>query len=108
MNKNNTALKRTDVASMYVSKEDRFVVSLIIGYGSEGHVKTADDALGAMWNLVSVDGATTQWSVHDRWTGETRLVNQIDMMKLAKDPSVKWVSGAGDASPSNTKNRGTP
>lgn len=83
---------RGKVDSIYVADNDRFVVSLIVGYSdddldndeNEGYAALSDEEkalVAARWALaLTTDEGShgTQWHVLDRQTGETYTFEQED------------------------------
>jgi hypothetical protein len=70
-----------EVGSIYVDPgmRGRFVVSLVVSYGSEDGVETPKEALAAALRLVSDDGQDgTVWFVADRKNGSIRGYTQED------------------------------
>jgi hypothetical protein len=67
---------REEVASIYVESDDRYVVSLIVGYHDGAASGAMDAALAAL--ETTRDGAQygTVWKVHDRVTGEMHTFEQ--------------------------------
>lgn len=67
------------MTSHYVSEKDRYVVSLIVGYGDGDGVSSPEEAAFYALELTRDGGCSgTQWSVLDRVTGETRMLEQSD------------------------------
>ena len=76
----------SEIGNTYVGDEDRFVVSLIVGYGREDGVTSAEQAVAAALDLTREFGAgDTQWHVHDRATGRSCVVEQSDAEALSVD-----------------------
>jgi hypothetical protein len=66
-----------EVRSTYLGALDRFVVSLIAGFGEEEGIQTPEEALSAAVRLTQdEDSRGTQWYVHDRQTGITQMFEQ--------------------------------
>jgi hypothetical protein len=72
--------RHTDIESIYVAEEDRFVVGLIVGYhGTEEDPfpRNAKEAAAAALRLTTDEGASdTHWFVFDRKTGKGRFLEQ--------------------------------
>lgn len=75
--------------TIYVRPEDRYVVSLIIGYQEAGPGDTKErppidnPRAAAFWALRLTrdqDSPDTVWCVYDRVTDETILLEQADLM----------------------------
>ncbi len=76
----------SEIGNTYVGDEDRFVVSLIVGYGREDGVTSAERAVAAALDLTREVGAgDTQWHVYDRATGRSRIIEQSDAEALSMD-----------------------
>lgn len=79
-----------DTNSIYVSSAERFVVSLIVGYGDEDLETIGQDgddpmmkAAAAALGLTTDEGSSgTMWHVHDSKTGIGRFFEQGDFYKL--------------------------
>ena len=75
--------------TIYVRPDDRYVVSLIVGYQQSGRTPgnagAATNPAAAAYNAYMLtqdeDAAGTLWSVHDRVTGGTTLLTQAEFMK---------------------------
>lgn len=66
-----------DLGNTYVDLKNRFIVSLIVGYGPEDGVTSPEAALAAALELTrDLDSSSTQWYVHDRETGVLHLIEQ--------------------------------
>ena len=77
------AFHREEVSSIYVDENERFVVSLIVGYGDGDDVESADVAAAAALALTCDLGATgTVWHVCDRESGTMHQFEQGDFMDL--------------------------
>lgn len=73
-------LYATTVKSPYVTDADRFVVSLVVGYGKEGITKDPLEAAKSALSLTrDADSGDTQWHVLDRNTGVTYIYDQSEM-----------------------------
>ncbi|MDW5593011.1 hypothetical protein VSS74_01590 [Conexibacter stalactiti] len=69
----------TETASSYAGWNDRFIVSLIVGYGPD-EAATAEDACALARDLVVGDGSDgTRWFVHDRAKGTDLVVHQGEL-----------------------------
>jgi len=70
--------ERYEVSSIYVHNDERFVVSLIVGYSPDRDgVRTPEEAALATLDLTRDDGAGgTHWRVYDRATGQTHTFEQ--------------------------------
>ena len=65
------------IGNTYVSDEDRFVVSLVVGYAEDEDVTTAHQAAAKALSLTRDLGSfDTHWYVYDRQTGELALIEQ--------------------------------
>ena len=74
------AITLADIGNTYVSADDRFVVSLIVGYKESEGVDTALEAGRAALALTTAsDSCDTHWYVHDRKTGVTQYFDQSDL-----------------------------
>lgn len=75
------------VDPVYVDPEDRFIVSLVVGYSNgRDKVKTAEEAVLAALNLTRDDNSgDTLWNVYDRKTGRSELVMQSDAEASSND-----------------------
>jgi hypothetical protein len=70
-------INANEVRSTYLGALDRFVVSLIVGYGDDDGVQTPEEALSAAVRPTQdEDSRGTQWYVHDRHTGITQMFEQ--------------------------------
>lgn len=69
---------RNEVASIYAHRNERFVVSLVVGYDpSEGDVLTPKSAAASALELTRNDGSNgTVWFVYDRQTGQLHQFEQ--------------------------------
>ena len=66
-----------ELGSTYADADDRFVVSLIVGYGEKDDVSTPQQAVGAALGLTTDDDSPdTQWYCFDRKTGILRMIEQ--------------------------------
>lgn len=67
-----------ELESTYVDPDDRFVVSLLVGYNpADGHVLTVEEAANAALQLThDGDSGGTNWYVHDRETKKTVMLEQ--------------------------------
>lgn len=66
----------TETASSYAGWNDRWIVSLIVGYGAE-EARTAAAACESAHDLVVGAGSEgTRWYVHDRADGSTVVIPQ--------------------------------
>lgn len=82
-------LRLIDVDSIYVGDQDRFVVSLIIGY-TDNEARSAEQA-GALGLMVTQgpQQRSTVWSVYDRVTDTHSRFEQAELqdgLDLADDP----------------------
>lgn len=74
------ALRLKEIGNTYVGVEDRFVVSLVVGY-SDGRdrINTPKEAAAAALALTRDDGSEgTHWYVYDRNTGRMSLLEQSE------------------------------
>ena len=70
------AFNRTEVSSVYVRPDARYVVSLIIGY-ADAEISSPEAAVAATLQMTQgQDRKHLVWVVHDRETGETREIEQ--------------------------------
>lgn len=70
-------LNPLELNSIYVGDRDRFVVSLIVGYGKEDRAKTPEQALyGALSLTTDENQDDTNWFVFDRKKGTGRFYEQ--------------------------------
>lgn len=68
---------REEVDSIYVDRNSRFVVSLIVGYAEDEGVMSPEGAIHAALELTRDEGcATTHWCVYDRLTGIAKIIEQ--------------------------------
>lgn len=69
-----------EVDSIYVDSDERFVVSLIVGYSAPDHgvaPKTPKEAAAAALALTRDEGSYgTHWFVYDRQTGKMHRFEQ--------------------------------
>lgn len=67
-----------EVGNTYVGPEDRFVVSLIVGYPSgECDVHTPEQAAAMALELTRDEGSSdTHWYVYDRETKQLQIIEQ--------------------------------
>ena len=71
------SVKGEEVRSIYVGDRDRFVVSLIVGYGDGDDVHDPKTAAAAALSLTNDGGQEgTIWHVYDRQTGEVHQFEQ--------------------------------
>jgi hypothetical protein len=69
--------ERREVGSLYTTARDRFVVSLVVGFGGWPRAaKTAEEALRDA--MVFADCKDTVWFVYDRLTGTLRALARSD------------------------------
>jgi hypothetical protein len=69
-------LTMEEIGNTYVGPNDRFVVSLVVGYSPEDGVTSPLYALKAALELIGVEGYDTHWYVHDRENNITRQFEQ--------------------------------
>jgi hypothetical protein len=68
-----------EVKTIYVGLDDRFVVSLIVGYSEVDGICSPEQAAAAALSLTRDAGSgDTCWYVHDRTSGETRVIEQAE------------------------------
>ncbi len=81
MLKGTEPLKIEEIGNTYVGPEDRFVVSLVVGYNQEDSgVRTAKQAARAALQLTLDEGSNdTHWYVFDRKTGVLSLFEQKEI-----------------------------
>jgi hypothetical protein len=76
------ALSIEEIGNTYVGEQDRFVVSLVVGYGAPDEtpeVTTPEQAAYLALDLTTDLGSHgTHWYVHDRQTGITHTLEQSD------------------------------
>jgi len=61
-----------EVSTIYAGDRDRFIVSLVVGYGEDDGVSSPRDAAYYALRLTVEDGSEdTVWRVFDRKTGKT-------------------------------------
>jgi hypothetical protein len=81
--------QRHEVSSLYTTVRDRFVVSLIVGFGTWPRAaKTPEEALRDA--LAFADCKETVWFVYDRHTGSLQALARKDAGEdrdLAKGPT---------------------
>jgi hypothetical protein len=67
-----------EIGSTYAGPEDRFLVSLVVGYEPGEGVHTPEQALSRTLEMIqeSESRGDTQWHVHDRKTGITHVLEQ--------------------------------
>ncbi len=71
-----SSFRRHEVSSIYVGPDDRYIVSLLVGYASED-VRTPKEAARAALDLTRDCGAAdTHWFVYDRVTQLTHMFEQ--------------------------------
>ena len=75
---------RAEVDSIYTHQNERFVVSLIVGYGSPADgVDSPELAAAAALALTRDEGMDgTVWFVHDRQTGQTLQFEQSEFEEV--------------------------
>jgi hypothetical protein len=74
-----------EIDSIYVHPNERFVVSLIVGYGGpgQGEVRSPRRAAAAALDLTRDEGSNgTHWFVYDRKTGAMHLFEQDEFEDL--------------------------
>lgn len=79
-----------ELGNTYAGPNDRFIVSLIVGYqDTDKHQPaTAKQAGAAALDLTTDDGShDTHWYVFDRKTGELHMFEQGDLEHAAKCPA---------------------
>ena len=71
-------LRIEEIGNTYVGTEDRFVVSLVVGYSdSRDGIETPEEAAAAALALTTGGGSEdTHWYVYDRKSGEMTLLEQ--------------------------------
>jgi hypothetical protein len=85
--------RRNEVTSIYVDPDERFVVSLVVGYSARDDVHTAEDAARTALELTQDDNATgTVWHVFDRQTQQMHRLSQREF-----DPAFASEDDDGDA-----------
>ena len=68
-----------EVDSTYITDNERFIVSLIVGYNADEFSPTAKAACARALSLVTSDDRdSTQWRVFDRKTGKLKMFEQSD------------------------------
>jgi hypothetical protein len=81
-----------ELGNTYVDDTDRFIVSLIVGYGPESpSIKTPHQAVGAAFALTTdMDSShDTQWYCFDRKDGSLHLIEQGDATEPVEDEQVQ-------------------
>lgn len=81
-----------EIDSVYVESNERFVVSLIVGYGATSPLVTrAEQAAAAALALTTDESrADTRWYVYDRATKEMTRFEQGDLEAVEFDePSLE-------------------
>lgn len=74
-------LRPAEIETAYVQDSDRFVVSLIVGYGQADGVTSPAAALAAALDLTRDAGsAGTQWYVFDRQSQRMHRLEQSDVV----------------------------
>lgn len=77
-----------EVDSIYVGEKDRFVVSLVVGYGAPGEThkgfpRTPKQAAAAALALTTEIGShDTLWHVYDRKTGQMHKLEQQEFYEI--------------------------
>ena len=72
-----------EVDSIYTHQNERFVVSLIVGYGAGDGVDSPELAAAAALALTRDEGSDgTVWMVHDRQTGQTLQFEQSEFEEV--------------------------
>ena len=80
------AFNRLEVSSVYVSPQDRFVVSFIVGYAPD-QVDNAPVAAAAFMEMLCGEGSeTTHLSVYDRATGQTVSMTKEEVAMFMMKP----------------------
>jgi len=72
----------TELGNTYVHPNDRYVVSLIVGYEDKEATSPEHAAAAALALTQDVDAGGTQWYVYDRKTGMLHLLEQSDFESL--------------------------
>lgn len=75
-----------ELGNTYVSRGNRFVVSLLVGYGGDEdpNITDAETAAAAALALTRDEGSYgTQWYVFDRETGVLHMIEQRDIEEKA-------------------------
>ncbi len=74
-----------EVGSSNVGPSDRFVVSLVVGFGPTDEVRTPKQAVAAALGLITEDDGApdTQWRCYDRRTNQMRIVQQREAADVA-------------------------
>lgn len=73
------AFERTEVDSAYVDTEDRYVVSLIVGYAGDTTDSPREAAAAALSLTRDGGSGDTTWFVYDRLTGLSHEFEQADI-----------------------------
>jgi hypothetical protein len=69
-----------EVSTIYVSDRDRYIVSLIVGYGDGDGVTSPHEAADFALQLTTDEGSRdTVWRVYDRETEETFEFTQREL-----------------------------
>ena len=83
---------RDELETIYVRPNDRYVVSLIVGY-AHAEIHPAEPGavpspVAAAYSALSLtrdeNSHGTLWSVHDRESGQTTLIRQADLTAFAR------------------------
>lgn len=91
---NGAIVHENEIDSIYVANQydtnlgrhERFIVSLICGYGEEDEVVSPQQAVAAALALTRDAGQSdTHWFVFDRKTGEKTFVEQGEVQALAEE-----------------------
>ena len=88
----NTGGRVEEVETIYVSPEDRYIVSLVVGYSEEEFSdqsrfpNTPLGAFGGALDLTRDEGSPdTTWFVYDRKTGEMHEFEQDDAVEFFEE-----------------------
>jgi hypothetical protein len=73
-------VRADEVSTIYAGDRDRYIVSLIVGYGEDDDVTDPRKAAYHALRLTQDDGSPdTMWRVYDRVTGETFEYTQREL-----------------------------
>lgn len=94
-----------EIGTTYLGDNDRFVVSLVIGWSADEHITSARQALSAAIDLTAAEGSSdTQWYVFDRQTKQMHVFEQheADEIECSECPAVVEPRDQYFASPCGT------
>jgi hypothetical protein len=86
-----------ETATIYVADHERWVVSLIVGYGTDADVSSPLQAARAALELTTEVGSDgTHWFVYDRETGRMHLFKQDEFDPALHDVDADGATGADE------------